>query len=101
MQVGKEQQSMHPEENGAGADRFRLVRNFALQNRFQRRRSSPFLSENALTMLTPKVVLRSKILNEPFRKAEFAGGTRRFRKLRMTKEQWTVISSQWVEKTEY
>ena len=41
---------MHPEENGAVADRFRLVRNFALQNRFQRRRSSPFLSENALTM---------------------------------------------------
>ena len=38
------------------------------QNRFQRRRSSPFLSKNALTILTPKVVLRSKILNEPFPK---------------------------------
>lgn len=58
-------------------------------------------AKNSKEVLTPKVVLRSKILNEPFRKAEFAGGTRRFRKLRMTKEQWAVISSQWSEKTEY
>ena len=64
---------------------FCSVKNFPTENCLRQRRSSPFLSKNALTILTPKVVLRSKILNEPFRKAEFAGGTRRFLKLNMTK----------------
>lgn len=44
---------------------FCSVKNFPTENCLRQRRSSPFLSKNALTILTPKVVLRSKILNEP------------------------------------